>query len=138
MDACPDRTVPALLTVLHLLLQTSGTLCYHPPLQDTPLNPHDVALSRDLCPRSLNKGQGFYIGSPTIHPVVRHSELSYLFACRGVNTGLQCLDSYLQRCMKEENRHHLDSKLNRLKELMKKRCEPGPHQEGRWPYHGRG
>jgi len=109
-----------------------------PSPQDTPLNPHDVALSPDLFSRSLTKGQELYIGSPTIHQVIRHSELSYLFACRSVNTGLQCLDSYVLRCVKEEYRHHFDSYFNRLKELMKKRCEPGPHQEGRWPYDGCG
>jgi len=135
---CPDRTVPALLTVLHLLLQTSGTLCYHPPLQDTPLNPHDLALSRDLSPRSLTKRQGLYIGSPTIHPVIRHSELSYLFACRDVNRTLQCLDSYVLRCMEDEDQKDIQSDLIEFKQEYKKLCEPGPHQEGRWPYDGRG
>jgi len=66
--------------------------------------------------------------------VIRHSELSYLFSCRDVNQGLQCFDSYLQRCIAEEDRYDLDSKLNRNKQFYKKLCNPGPYKEGKWPY----
>ena len=115
---------------------------WHPVLspspQDTPLNPHDVALSRDICPGSLNKRQGIYIGSPTIHPVIRHSELSYLFGCRDLNRGLQCYDSYIQRCVAEENRYYVERNFTRDIQFYKKICNPGPYQQGKWPYEWRG
>ena len=109
-----------------------------PSPQDTPLNPHDVALSPDLFSRSLTKRQGLYICSPTIHPVIRHSELSYLFVCRDVNRTLQPLESYVLRCMKGEDQKDIESELIVIKQQYKKLCEPGPHQEGRWPYDWRG
>ena len=70
--------------------------------------------------------------------MIRHSELSYLFACRNVNRGLQCFDNYARRCMMEEDSYHINSNLNRVKQFCKKICNPGPYQQGKWPYDWRG
>ena len=66
--------------------------------------------------------------------MISHSELSYVFACRDADRVQQCLDSYLLRCMKEDYPYHIHSKLFRMKLSYEKLCNPGPNQEGRWPY----
>ena len=96
------------------------------------------SLSRDFFPGSLTKRQVFYVGSPTIHPMICLSELSYLFACRDMNREMQCFDTYTERCLKEEGRHQYHRLQNSTKQFNKKLCHPGPYQEGRWPDDGRG
>jgi hypothetical protein len=69
-----------------------------------------------------------------IYPKIRLSELSYLFACRLLNRTFKCVDNYEESCIEEEKRHHFQRHLSGNIQYVKKLCQPGPFQDGRWPY----
>jgi hypothetical protein len=56
------------------------------------------------------------------------------FACRHINGAFQCFESYAQRCMTEETRRHIQRLYSTITPAVKKLCQPGPYQDGRWPY----
>ncbi|GFG31860.1 hypothetical protein Cfor_02666, partial [Coptotermes formosanus] len=51
-----------------------------------------------------------------------------------LNRGLRCIDSYTRRCMTEEERAHFHRLYQSTTQVIKKLCDPGPYQEGRWQF----